>query len=105
MAFEKLRDCAIENLCKSLKAQLGYDPNCIPAVVSAITTRLFHPDNVRDKNWNLSSTNAIFALGHIAVTLRESDENVKAVLKFLLQWFDQSPSDHDSLLVDQVSSF
>lgn len=105
IAFEKLRDCAIENLCKSLKAQMAYDANSIPALVSAITTRLFQPDNVRDKDWLLSSKNAILALGHIAVTLRESEENTKAVLKFLLQWFDSnSSSDHayDPLLIDQL---
>ena len=124
MAFEKLRDCAIENLCKSLKAQLAEanqdqdpvgarggergvppqrtDANCIPALVSAITTRLFNPDTPRDKNWSLSSTNAILALGHIAISLRDSEENTKAVLKFLLQWFDQNPSEHDTLLIDQM---
>lgn len=26
----------------------------------------------------------------------------QAVLKFLLQWFDQNPSDHDTLLIDQL---
>ena len=39
----------------SLRAQMELDPNCIPALVSAITTRLFQPDNVRDKDWLLSS--------------------------------------------------
>ena len=38
-------------------------------LVAAITTRLFNPDNVRDRNWDLSSHNTILALGHIAVTL------------------------------------
>ncbi len=50
-AFEKLRDAAIGNLCKSLRAQLSEDRNCIPALVSAITTRLFHPDAQKNKNW------------------------------------------------------
>ncbi len=105
MAFEKLRDCAIENLCKAIRAQMDLDANSIPALVSAITTRLFQPDYVRDKDWVLSSRNAILALGHIAVTLRDSDENTKAVLKFLLQWFDSNPTtDHayDPLLIDQL---
>ncbi len=105
-AFEKLHNCAMENLCKSLRAQMKLDVNCIPALVSAITTRLFQPDNVRDKDWMLSSKNAILALGHIAVTLRESEDNTKAVLKFLLQWFDSnsSSSDHayDPLIIDQL---
>ena len=45
------------------------------------------------------------ALGHIAVLLRESEDNTKAVLKFLLQWFDSSSTcDHayDPLLIDQL---
>ena len=44
----------------SLRAQMDLDPNCIPALVSAITTRLFQPDNVRDKDWMLSSRQALF---------------------------------------------
>eukprot|EP00095_Tigriopus_kingsejongensis_P007429 maker-scaffold443_size169656-snap-gene-0.12 protein:Tk07429 transcript:maker-scaffold443_size169656-snap-gene-0.12-mRNA-1 annotation:"phosphatidylinositol 4-kinase alpha isoform x1" len=105
IAFEKLRDCAIENLCKGLMSQMEVDPNCIPALVSSFTTRLFQPDHVCDKEWFISSKNAILALGHIAVTLRESEDNTKAVLKFLLQWFDSnSGSDHyyDPLLIDQM---
>ena len=69
-AFERLRDCAIDNLCRSIRAQLiDGDQNCLKALVSAITTRLFNPDNVRDRNWDLSSHNTILALGHIAVIL------------------------------------
>jgi len=118
-AFERLRDCAIENLCRALKAQATLDQNSIPALVSAVTTRLFQPDNVRDKDWLLSSRNAILALGHIAVTLKEGgsegtstggDENARAVLKFLLQWFDSTSvggadvggNVYDTLLVDQL---
>ncbi|XP_040569252.1 phosphatidylinositol 4-kinase alpha isoform X2 [Lepeophtheirus salmonis] len=102
VAFEKLRDCAIENLCVCLKASLDRDYNSIPALVSAVTTRLFHPDSVKDKNWNLSSANTILALGHIAVILRNSEDNTKAVLKFMLQWFDTSPSEQDTMLIDQM---
>ena len=29
-------------------------------------------------------------------------DNTKAVLKFLLQWFDGNASDHDTLLLDQM---
>jgi len=101
-AFERLREYAIQNLCASVKAQLAHDPNSIRALVSAITTRLFHLDNMRDKNWSLSSSNAILALGHIAVTLNSSEENMRAILKFLLQWFDQNSSQHNTLLIDQM---
>ena len=66
------------------------------------------------------------ALGHIAVTLSsdsgstsgvcsgqdiqqpEQNEDMKkhenAILKFLLQWFDQNSVDHSNLLIDQVLS-
>ena len=65
-AFEKLRDCAINHLCRSIRAQLiDGDQNCLKALVSAITTRLFNPDNVRDRNWDLSSHNTILALGKL----------------------------------------
>jgi phosphatidylinositol 4-kinase len=115
-AFENLRDCAIDNLCRSVRSQLiDGDQNCLKALVSAITTRLFNPDNVRDRNWDLSSNNTILALGHIAVTLHQQVpndastmvttddiDNTKAVLKFLLQWFDGNASDHDTLLIDQM---
>ena len=77
-------------------------------MVSAITTTLFNPDKLRDRNWDLSSHNTILALGHIAVTLHtqvpsDDIDNTKAVLKFLLQWFDGNASDHDTLLIDQVN--
>ena len=32
----------------------------------------------------------------------EDIDNAKAVLKFLLQWFDGLASDHDTLLIDQM---
>ena len=108
-AFEKLRDCAINHLCRSIRAQLiDGDQNCLKALVSAITTTLFNPDKLRDRNWDLSSHNTILALGHIAVTLHtqvpsDDIDNTKAVLKFLLQWFDGNASDHDTLLIDQVN--
>ncbi len=64
------------------------------------------------KDWRLSGRCAILALGHIAVTLRDdADSNsgsggsAKAVLKFLLQWFDSNPSadhEYDPLLIDQL---
>ena len=35
----------------------------------------------------------------------EDIDNAKAVLKFLLQWFDGLASDHDTLLIDQMGKF
>ena len=54
-AFDRLREYAIRNLCTAVKAQLAAgDPNTIRALVAAITTRLFHLQNQKDKNWHLS---------------------------------------------------
>lgn len=42
------------------------------------------------KTRNLSCTNVIYALGHIAVSLRGPlEQHANPILKFLLQWFDQ----------------
>lgn len=41
MAFEKLRDAAIENLCIALQAAYSMDPYCVPALVAAVSNRLF----------------------------------------------------------------
>ena len=57
---------------------------------------------MRDKNWSLSSCNAILALGHIAVTVDSSEENMRVILKFLREWFDQNSSEHNTLLIDQM---
>lgn len=41
MAFEKLRDAAIENLCYSLSAAHSLDPDCVRALVASVSNRLF----------------------------------------------------------------
>lgn len=41
LAFEKLRDAAIENLCIALKASYAVDPYCVPALVASVSNRLF----------------------------------------------------------------
>ena len=43
---------------------------------------------------------SIFFFSFIGGT--EDIDNAKAVLKFLLQWFDGLASDHDTLLIDQM---
>lgn len=39
--FEKLRDAAIENLCKALRSAHSIDPYCVPALVASLSNRLF----------------------------------------------------------------
>jgi hypothetical protein len=38
-AFEKLRDCAIENLCKALKAGIRTDRDCVKALIASVSNR------------------------------------------------------------------
>lgn len=44
MAFEKLRDAAIENLCYALSAAHSLDPDCVRALVASVSNRLFTAD-------------------------------------------------------------
>jgi len=41
MAFEKLRDAAIENMCIALLAAYRVDPDCVRALVASVSNRLF----------------------------------------------------------------
>ena len=40
LAFEKLRDCAIENICKALRAGIKSDPDCVKAFIASVSNRL-----------------------------------------------------------------
>lgn len=44
MAFEKLRDAAIGNLCIALEAAHSVNPDCVPALVASVSNRLFTAD-------------------------------------------------------------
>ena len=41
MAFEKLRDAAIQNMCIALLAAYQVDPDCVRALVASVSNRLF----------------------------------------------------------------
>jgi hypothetical protein len=41
MAFERLRDAAIENMCIALLAAYRVDPDCVRALVASVSNRLF----------------------------------------------------------------
>lgn len=41
MAFEKLRDAAIENMCIALLAAYRVDTDCVRALVASVSNRLF----------------------------------------------------------------
>lgn len=44
IAFEQLRDAAIENLCYALSAAYTIDSDCVGALVASVSNRLFTAD-------------------------------------------------------------
>jgi len=102
LAFEKLRDCAIENLCKALKAGIKDDPECVKAFIASVSNRLYTAD--KSKDHSLMSKNTIITLGHIAVALRHEERVSESILIFFQQKFCRSHStpDMDILIVDQL---
>ena len=102
MAFERLRDCAIVNLCKALKAGMKYDKDCVKAFIASVSNRLYTADKSKDAD--LMSKNTILSLGHIAVALRHEEKVTENILIFFQQKFCRSHSnpDMDRLIVDQM---
>ena len=102
LAFEKLRDSAIENLCKALKAGIQHDKDCVKALIAGVSNRLYTADKSKDQN--LMSRNTILLLGHIAVALRHEEKVAENILIFFQQKFCRSHSnpDMDRLIVDQL---
>lgn len=41
IAFEKLRDAAIGNLCIALEASHSVNPDCVPALVASVSRGLY----------------------------------------------------------------
>jgi len=102
LAFEKLRDCAIENLCKALKAGMKNDKDSVKAFIASVSNRLYTADKSKDQH--LMSKNTILTLGHIAVALRHEEKVTENILIFFQQKFCRSHSnpDMDRLIVDQM---
>ncbi|KFM76895.1 Phosphatidylinositol 4-kinase alpha, partial [Stegodyphus mimosarum] len=100
-AFEILRDTAIENLCRALKAGLHNDTHCVQAFLASVSNRLYQAEK-SDMESTLVSTNTIVALGHVAVALKNTPRTMESILQFFQQRFCQPPSRLDSLIVDQL---
>lgn len=100
-AFEILRDTAIENLCRALKAGLTNDTHCVQAFLASVSNRLYQAEK-SDMESTLVSTNTIVALGHVAVALKNTPRTMESILQFFQQRFCQPPSRLDSLIVDQL---
>ncbi|XP_041348000.1 phosphatidylinositol 4-kinase alpha-like [Gigantopelta aegis] len=99
--FENLRDNAIHNICRALKAAVQQDPDCIQAFLATTSNRLYRAE-MSDRESTLISTNTILTLGHLAVGLKDTPKTVESILQILQQRFCSPPSSLDVLIVDQL---
>ncbi|XP_065168456.1 phosphatidylinositol 4-kinase alpha isoform X3 [Atheta coriaria] len=100
-AFDKLRDAAIENLCFALDAAFALDPNVVRALVAAVSNRIFTAEKSNGES-SLISTNIVFMLGHVAVSMKAVPRTTDTILQFFQQRFCRVPSPLDILIVDQL---
>ncbi|CAG0882290.1 unnamed protein product [Darwinula stevensoni] len=100
-AFERLRDAAIENLCLAIQAGLSVNTDQVQAFLASIANRLFTAES-SDVESTLISTNTVLALGHVAVTLKDTPRTLESILQFFIQRFCRPPSQLDVLIIDQL---
>ena len=74
IAFEKLRDTAVENLCKALRAGMRtHEKDIVKALIFSVSNRLYTQQD-KAKDAQLMPQNTILTLGHIAVALRHEEK-------------------------------
>ncbi|CAF3557038.1 unnamed protein product [Rotaria sp. Silwood1] len=99
--FEKLRDAAIEGLCKSLFIRLDSDPKCVEALLVQLSARLAS-GHVNDKQTSLVCHNTILTLGHMAIALKDVQHTQQSILARFQQRLGDPPSPLDILIINQI---
>lgn len=100
--FNRLRDCAIDNLCISLRHSLEYDSHFIQATIASISNHLYQAEK-SDRESTIISLNSIVTLGRMAIKLSDIPRTVEIIFQFFQQRFCQPVSNIDSLIVEQLS--
>ncbi|KAI0237175.1 Phosphatidylinositol 4-kinase alpha [Lamellibrachia satsuma] len=88
--------------CRALKAHLGDDRECVQAFLASLSNRLYTAE-MGDRESTLTSVNTIMTVGHIAVTLKDTDKTLESVLQIFHQRFCSPPSTLDILIIDQLA--
>ncbi|UJR22456.1 hypothetical protein I4U23_025514 [Adineta vaga] len=99
--FEKLRDAAIEGLCKSLFIRLNSDPKCVEALLTQFSARLAS-GHIDDKRTSLVSHNTVLTLGHMAIALKNVQQTQQSILARFQQRIGDPPSPLDILIINQI---
>ncbi|KRZ02622.1 Phosphatidylinositol 4-kinase alpha [Trichinella zimbabwensis] len=100
--FEKIRQTAINSLCRGLKKGLSVDLECINACLASISTSLYVA-KTGEQHSSLIMQNAIFALGGMGVWLCDMPSVSSDILQIFQQKFTNPVSSMDVLIIHQLS--
>jgi len=100
-SLESLRQVAIKNLSRCLRAALDVDQNCVKALIASMSNRLYQAEKSASE-LSLISINTMLTLGHIAAALSDVSRTMESILQFFQQRFCQPPSPIDSIIVEQL---
>ncbi|KRY56522.1 Phosphatidylinositol 4-kinase alpha [Trichinella britovi] len=100
--FEKIRQTAINSLCRGLKNGLSVDLECINACLASISTSLYVA-KTGEQHSGLIMQNAIFALGGMGVWLCDMPSVSSDILQIFQQKFTNPVSSMDVLIIHQLS--
>lgn len=100
-SLESLRQVAIKNLSRCLRAALHTDKHCVKALIASMSNRLYQAEK-SDSELSLISINTMLTLGHIAAALSDVSKTMESILQFFQQRFCQPPSPVDSIIVEQL---